>query len=399
MGPGSVRRSSLLLQPVDALGPLLGWCAGRGVGCSAAMRIVHVDPERSFSGGEVQVFLLMEGLRRSGHECSLACVPGGAPEREARERAFVTHAIPMRSDLDLLAVPRLRRAFEDAKADLVHLHTGRANWLGGMAARLAGRPAISTRRMDRRVKRNWRTRWIYGSLVRYTAAISPAVERRLHDAGVPPERTRLVWSTVDPETLTPARSREAVRAVLGVEADEVLLLAAGALVPRKGLDVLLEALARLPANVRLCIAGEGPEREALEARAVAIGVEGRVTWLGRREDLPDLLAASDLFVMPSRAEGLGIAALEAMTAGRAVVASRVGGLGELVVDGETGRLVPPEDPEALAGALGELCADSQLRERYGGAGPARVAEGFLPHHMVDAYEELYREVLAEEHLE
>ena len=203
------------------------------------MRIVHVDPERSFSGGEVQVFLLMEGLRKSGHECSLACIPGGAPEREARERGFEIHAVPMRTDLDLLAVPRLRRAIQAAKAYLVHLHTGRANWLGGMAARLAGRPAISTRRMDRRVKRNWRTRWIYGSLVRRTAAISPALERRLHDAGVPPERTRLVWSSIDSATLAPTRSRESVRAELGVGADEVLLLAAGALVLRKGLRTYL----------------------------------------------------------------------------------------------------------------------------------------------------------------
>jgi glycosyltransferase involved in cell wall biosynthesis len=249
------------------------------------------------------------------------------------------------------------------------------------------------------VKRNWRTRWIYGSLVRKTAAISPAVERRLHEAGVPPERTRLVWSSVDPTALAPTRSRESVRTELGVGEDEVLLLAAGALVPRKGLDVLLEALPRLSENVRLCIAGEGPEREALESRATETALEGRVNLLGRRKDLPDLLAACDLFVMPSRAEGLGIAALEAMSVGRAVVASRVGGLAELVVDGQTGRLVPPDDPAALANAIGELCADSQRRERYGGAGPARVAAGFLPHQMVDAYEDLYREVLAEEHVE
>ncbi|MEE8466961.1 MAG: glycosyltransferase [Planctomycetota bacterium] len=360
------------------------------------MRIVHVDPERSCSGGEVQVFLLMEGLRERGHACSLACVPDGAPEREALERGFETFAIPMRSDLDLFAVPRLRRAIQTAQADLVHLHTGRANWLGGMAARLAGRPAISTRRMDRRVKRNWRTRWIYGSLVRRTAAISPAVERRLHDAGVPPDRTRLIWSSIDPAALAPAKSRESVRTELNVAPDEVLLLAAGALVPRKGLDVLLEALPRLSANVRLCIAGEGPEREVLEALAAASAVEGRVRLLGRREDLPDLLAACDLFVMPSRAEGLGIAALEAMAAGRAVVASRVGGLGELVLDGVTGRLVPPDDVDALSAALAALCADRGLRARYGEAGAGRIADGFRADQMVQAYEQLYREVLAEE---
>lgn len=360
------------------------------------MRIVHVDPERSFSGGEVQLFLLMEGLRERGHDNVLACAPGGVPQREARERGIEERAVPMRSDLDLLAVPRLARVIADADADMVHLHTGRANWLGGLAARMAGRPAVTTRRMDRRVKTGWRTRLIYGSLVRRAVAISPAVRAQLAAGGVPDEMTRLIWSAVEPSRLEARRPRAAVRAELAAGEDELVLFAAGALVERKGIDVLLEALERLgAAGPRLWVAGDGPEAGALAARADALGLQARVAWLGRRTDVPDLLAACDIFVMPSRAEGLGVAALEAMAAGRPVVASRVGGLGEVVIDGRTGRLVPPGDPAALAAALAELGPDESSRSALGAAGRERLAQGFLAEQMVDAYEALYDEVLAE----
>jgi glycosyltransferase involved in cell wall biosynthesis len=162
--------------------------------------------------------------------------------------------------------------------------------------------------------------------------------------------------------------------------------------------VLLEALAQAPlrdTSLTLWIAGEGPERSALESRAAALGVAARVRFLGRREDKADLLAACDLLVLPSRREGLGVAALEAMACGRAVVASRVGGLADAVVHERTGLLVAPEDPDALAAALARLTRDAGLRARLGAAGPGRIAEGFSAAQMCDAYARLYREILAE----
>jgi glycosyltransferase involved in cell wall biosynthesis len=119
-----------------------------------------------------------------------------------------------------------------------------------------------------------------------------------------------------------------------------------------------------------------------------------VRFLGVRDDIGDLLAAADVVVLPSRREGLGNAALEAMGAGRAVVASAVGGLGEAVVDGRTGLLVPAEDAPALAAALERVVRDPDLRNRLAAEGPRRIAEGFLPEQMVSAYERLYQDVLA-----
>jgi glycosyltransferase involved in cell wall biosynthesis len=219
------------------------------------------------------------------------------------------------------------------------------------------------------------------------------VRARLVEGGVPSERIRMIPSAVDPDALRARRERALVRRELGVEDDSCCLLVLARLSRRKGIDVLLDAMARLESQPVLWVAGDGEERVALEEQARRLALP-RVRFLGPREDKACLLAACDVVVMPSRAEGLGVAALEAMACGRPVVASRVGGLVDLV-DEATGRRVPPDDAGALAGALDALVRSADLRHRLGSAGPARVRQGHLPDQMGLAYEALYRDVLAE----
>ena len=147
---------------------------------------------------------------------------------------------------------------------------------------------------------------------------------------------------------------------------------------------------------RLCVllAGEGPEATALRALADELQLGSAVQFLGRRNDAGDLLAACDLFVLPSRAEGLGVAALEALGAARPVIASKVGGLADLIVHERCGLHVPPEDPAALAAAIARLRDDTALRERLAAAGPARVDEGFRVGQYVERHLAVYARVLA-----
>lgn len=362
------------------------------------LTVAHVDTESGFSGGQVQVFLLMDGLAAAGVHNLLCCRPGSVEEARAREAGHAVAPVPMANDLHLTAIPRLARAFRREGADLVHLHTGRANWLGGWAARLAGLPALTTRRMDRPVRQRWSDRLVYRRLVRRAVAISPAVERLLREGGVPPDTIRTICSSVDPGRFAVAGDvRARLRRELGVDDDTVLLLGVAQLSRRKGFDVLLDALAAAPpaGPWRLVLAGDGPERPALAEQVGRLGLAERVTLPGPRDDVPALLAAADLFVMPSRAEGLGVAALEAMAAGRPVLASAVGGLADVVVDGETGWLVPPEDAAELGAALAAAVGDGAERVRRGTAGAARVAERFSAAGMVAAYRALYDEILAE----
>jgi glycosyltransferase involved in cell wall biosynthesis len=355
-------------------------------------KMAQIDSEMGFSGGEVQVFLEMEELRARGHDQVLIAPPGSASARLAAERGFPVREVPMRADGDLPALFRLGRALRGI--DLVHVHTSRAAWLAGFACWRRKIPCVITRRMDRRVRRGLQTRLIYHRFSQCTAAISPAVRQCLLDGGVEPQRIELVPEAVDPERIRVRRSRDATRAELQLAPGQFGVLVMAALVHRKGHDLLLQAFAQLDdQNAVLLCAGAGPELANLHRQAEQLGIAARVRFLGQRNDPGDLLHAADLFVLPSRAEGLGVAALEALGAGCPVIATRVGGLADVVLDGQCGLLVPPEDSRTLAAAMQRLREDADLRLRLGAAGPARIDMGYRPAQMASSYERLFARVL------
>jgi glycosyltransferase involved in cell wall biosynthesis len=333
------------------------------------MRVLHVDPERNWGGGEVQVLALARALEARGVATTLAVDPAGRLAREASRFGIPTVALPIRNHVDLGAGWTLRRLARGY--DVVHFHTARAHALAPWAS---GRRRVVTRRMDYEPRGGMAVRWLYNHAVDVVIAISPGVRDALVATGVRADRIRIVPSAVDPSRVQAAPGVRAERRVAwGVSPGEVVVLVLGALEHRKGHDVLLAALAELGERVervRVVFCGDGGERDALAARAEAFG--GRVLLAGFVEDVSPVLAAADIVAVPSRHEGLGVAALEAMAAGKVVVASRVGGLADLIVDGESGLLVPPEDPTALAAALARLLDDATLRTRLAAAGQVRV---------------------------
>jgi glycosyltransferase involved in cell wall biosynthesis len=180
------------------------------------------------------------------------------------------------------------------------------------------------------------------------------------------------------------------RAALDLEADAPVALCLARLSPEKDVGNFLEAAALLPeAGARFLVAGDGPLLPTLRHQIAFLGLEGRATLLGRRDGVPTLLAAADLLCLPSREEGLSLAALEAMAAGLPLVATRVGGLPEAVEDGKTGLLVPPRDPSALAGALARLLTDPARARAMGAAGRARAAACFTRDRMLQATHAVY----------
>jgi len=362
------------------------------------LRVAHLTGEAGFSGGEVQLFHLVEGLRKRNHHSVVLCPEGSRSEAEARRRGIDTRPVRVRNEWSPRCLASVRRELARSAPDIVHLHTGHATWLGGLAARGLGLPAVTTRRMDRPVKRNLRTRILYGLCVQRAVAISPAVARQLAEGGVPERMIQIVPSAVDPDALTPQHGRSATRRALGTSDTQLCLLTAATLVPRKGVDLLLQALAELDRrglDAELWIAGEGPERRRLVRLAKRLGIGARARFLGVRSDVPDLLAACDVFALASRQEGLGVAVLEALALGRPVVATRAGGLCDALRHEETALLVPPDDPLALADALERLLRDRREAELMARRGPAAVAQGFSLDPMVEAYERIYRDVLAE----
>jgi glycosyltransferase involved in cell wall biosynthesis len=354
------------------------------------LRVVHVSTERGFGGGEVQVLLLMDGLRAHGFDQLLVTPRRSAAGDRARAHGFAVAEIALAHPFDLPSVVRLARALRGA--DVVHLHTGRASWLGSLAAAWAGVPRVITRRTMRGVRRGPRVRFVYGG-ARCTIAVSAAIAQVLGAAGVAAARIRIVHDAIDEGRLAEHSGRSATRAGLGLTDADFCVLAAGKLAVGKGLDLLLRAGALL-AEPRLVIvlAGQGPERASLQALATGLGLGDRVRFLGQREDVGDLLAACDALAMPSRHEGLGNAAMEAMGKGRPVVAARVGGLAELVADGVTGLAFAPGDVAGLASAIARLMRDPALAARLAAAGPARLDQGLRRAHLVAAHLEIYRAI-------
>ena len=220
-----------------------------------------------------------------------------------------------------------------------------------------------------------------------TVAVSEDTRRHLLETlAVPPHRIGTVLNGVP----DPSGDGKALRASLGLTHSDVLLVAVGNLIERKGHAVLLKALAEIRStdpdlDWHVAIAGEGVERPALERLAAEPGLVGRVHLLGHRSDVPDVLAAADIFVMPSIWEGLPLAVLEAMFAGCAVVASDVSGIPEAIPTPEVGRLVPPGDATALAVALRPLLREARLRQDLGNAARTRAREHFTVQRMALDY--------------
>jgi glycosyltransferase involved in cell wall biosynthesis len=362
----------------------------------AAMKVLHVEGGAELYGGARQVLYLLEGLQGWGIENHLACRRGCALSRRAAPFARV-HALRLGGDLDVGIISRLRRLIDSVQPDVVHLHSRiGADVMGGIAAWLAGIPTVHTRRVDNPEPR-WLVAWKY-RLHDRVVAISEGIAQVLRDEGLPEHKLRVVRSAVAADAYAGAPDPARCRHELGLPADAVAIGIIAQLIPRKGHRVLLEALPKLRAahpRLQVLCFGKGPLARVLQQEINTRGLAEAVRLMGFREDLPALLPCLDLVVHPALMEGLGVSLLQAAAAGLPIVASRVGGIPEVVRDGRNGRLVPPGDAQALATAVGELLGDAALRGRLGAAGQALVREAFSVEAMVRGNLDVYRELLGE----
>jgi glycosyltransferase involved in cell wall biosynthesis len=213
--------------------------------------------------------------------------------------------------------------------------------------------------------------------------------------GVPPERVTTIRNTMRPFAPAAADARPAVRAELGIAADTPLIGIVARVDPGKGHEDTIAAFARVAAAhpaARLLIVGDGTMRTSLEAMAAATGLGDRIQFTGRRPDVPRVLSALDIFIHPSRQDPCPLGVLEAAAAGLPVVAFAEGGIREIVADGETGLLSPPEDVDALAASLQRLLSEPELAQRMGRAGRERIATQFRPEAAGEAFSAVLRQV-------
>ncbi len=380
--------------------------------------MLHIITRLDRGGSSDNTLLSCIGQLRRGCDVTLACGTGLTEESPLRERAeaegvkvvrLPSLVRPVRPLRDLAALWACTRLIRRGRFDIVHTHTSKAGILGRLAARLAGRPKVIHTPHGHVFYGYFgplRSRlfvWAERLMARWTDAVVTLTDREAEEhleAGVGrPGLFVTVFSGIPlpgrQGGLSPGEKR-ARRAALGLPAEGVLIGSVGRLDPVKGHGALIRALARIrerhPA-ARLLLVGDGGERAAYEALAGELGVRDRVFFLGWRQDVEELLETMDLFVLPSLNEGMGRAIVEAMAAGLAVVASRMGGVAEVVEEGATGLLVPAADPASLAEAMDRLLSRPEEREAMGSEGRRR-ARRFSDEAMCDRLDALYRRLLS-----
>jgi glycosyltransferase involved in cell wall biosynthesis len=346
------------------------------------MKVVHVHRMRGIGGSERHLLTLLPALVERGLDVSFVGLDDPAWDARDFYDALDVPAmrLPAPRDLDPLLLGRLLRALH---ADVVHTHLVHADVYGGIAAKLRGARLVSTKHNDDPF-RTGPFRYVDRSLARAAGrivAITDSLRRfMVEDVGLPSDKVETIHYGLDdppkpwgenPPDVVPAGSR--------------VLLAIARLTPQKGIDVAVRALPSLPPDTILVVLGEGPERSALEQLADELDVAARVELVGRVPDVAAWLGRAAVVVHPARWEGFGLGVLEAMLAGLPVVASDVSSLPELVIDGETGFLVPPDDPAALAEAIGRALQQPTL----GAAGRARARARFSVARMADRTVALY----------
>ena len=362
---------------------------------------LHIDTARSWRGGQNQVLVTVMGLRALGHRTTLVAHSSGELRQRADEGLDVVPLAP-KTEMDLSAAWRLSRVVKQLGPDIIHAHdphgVAMAALALSMSTELAKPPLVASRRVDFHLRGSSLSRWKYRQVDCFICA-SDAIRRILIGDGVPDARTVTVHEGIDL-----GRAASAPRANL----HEELWLPHGApivgnvaaLVPHKGQRHLVEAalhvLPQVP-DARFVIAGEGELRPSLERQIKDQHLEKHVLLAGFRPDVLSLHKAFDVFVMSSVTEGLGTSLIDAMACARPVVATRTGGIPEVVVDGETGCLVPPRDHDAMARAIVALLKDERLRTRMGEAGLARARTLFSAERMVQETLRVYQRVATERH--
>ncbi len=347
------------------------------------MKVAHVHRIRGIGGSERHLLTLLPALAERGIEPVLVGLDDPAWDASDFYDALRVPAVrmPAPRDLDPLLLARLVRSL---RADVVHTHLVHGDAYGGVAAKLRGAKLVSTKHNDdpfrlgafRHVERG------LSRLADRVVTITDALrEFNVERVGIPAEKVVTIRYGLD--DLPEAWGENPPDAV---PADARILLAVARLTEQKGLDVAVRSLPLLPADTVLVALGEGPERARLEELARELGVESRVYLPGRVPDVAAWLRRATLLVHPARWEGFGLGVLEAMLAGLPVVASHVSSMPELVVDGETGVLVPPDDPPALAVAVAYALEQPSL----GAAGRARAHSEFSVARMAGRTVELYR---------
>ncbi len=364
------------------------------------MSLFQIDAGKEWRGGQRQSLFLAKELKRRGLPFFFIVQPESPLHQKACEAELPVLPFKMRNEFDLPAILRLAWAMKRKKCLLVHFHDAHSAAVGSVAASLAKVPfRIITRRVDFPLKKNYFSRRKYMKNIDVIIAISEGVKKVLVEGGVDPENVEVISSGIDfssfEEDSSALTSKDYLHREFSFAVDDYLVGIVAHLADHKGHQYLIQAtkiLKQQAPKIKTIIVGEGPLSMELDRQAKELDVEDIIFFLGFRKDIPKILSSLDLFVLSSHLEGMGSSILDAMASRLPVVATKVGGIPEVVIHGETGLLVPPRNPSALARAILMLYSDKTLASRLGQKGYELVHRKFSAEAMADKVVRLYEKV-------
>jgi glycosyltransferase involved in cell wall biosynthesis len=360
------------------------------------MRVLHTESSTGWGGQENRTLQEAIQMRLRGADMLFACRRGAQLSQRARDHGFTVEEFPMRNSFDPVSIVGLGGAFRRHRIDLVNTHSGRDTLLAGIAARLMlRRPRIvRTRHLILPIT----SKATYSLLPDHVVCVSRAVRDYLADVGVPTAMLTSVPTGVDTTRFDPAGVDAALREELHIPAEAPLIGTVAILRMKKGYQDLIAAIPQVLAGAptaHFVFAGDGPQRQNIERALTEAQLGERVHLLGLRRDIPQVLKSFDIFVLPTHQEALGTSYIEAQAMGVPVIGTRVGGVPDTMIEGETGLLVPPHDPPALAEAIVTLATDPAKRRAMGEAGRRRVLSEYTVQKMAERMQAVYERVLAE----
>ncbi len=365
----------------------------------AIKTVLYLSTSSGPGGAERVISNLAASLDPEKYRAILCLFRPGWLQERSENHAVRTYIIPMHGMTDWRWILRIRHLLREERVDLIHAHEFDANVHGAFVAKLSGIPLVATIHGKNYFWEKLRRRLAYRLVSRCATMVAVSENLKqfiVENVGISAGRVQVLYNGVEGSPHCEGGSVDECRKELGLPKDDQVVGVVGNLYPVKGHQYLI---AGIPAVLEQCpntsfvFAGRGQLEAELTEQVYRLGLEKRVHFIGLRQDIPRILAMLDVFVLPSLSEGLSMAILEAMVAGKPVVATRVGGNPELVVDGETGFLVPPRDSQALAESMVVLLTNKKLAAQLAENGKRRAEGQFSLGNMVRAYQTLYDDCL------
>ena len=361
-------------------------------------KILHTEWSRGWGGQEIRIIAECRAFMDKGYRMEIGCKPGSPIMKAAGEHDIPVHPFPFLSPVDARTVFLMAHFLKKHHVDLVHTHSSVDSWNASLAGKLVGVPVVRSRHLSAPISTNIFSRFLYMGLADRVITSGQVIKDRMVEVNrFNAARIVSVPAGVDEHRFQPVLDSEPIRRELGLSQEDFVLGIVAIIRSWKGHEILLEAskqlLGRIP-KLKVMIVGNGPYKETLMNRTRDLGLEPRVIFTGFRKDVPDLLGAMNVFVLPStQNEATSQVIPQAMLAGVPAIASSAGGLAEVIDQGRTGLLVPPNDPDALAEAVYSIFSHPEKAARMAKAARVTALSKWTFSGMIGKTEAVYRTIL------